>query len=191
MRSLRAQFTVLEIFESPHCQGGDRALDADDSARPSVFAERTPTGELLPNGADGPPTRPFWLPFLAQRGENFVGATFDRSGLGDVHYDPEYWFAARYSRGQRCGSFQDATCCGLIDDSAVLRYAVARFASGTGAPSAITCVENMRDDSPQPDLVAQQDPGLVQCLAMSDAWVANANHTTILGEDLTEPRMKK
>ena len=34
-----------------------------------------------------------------QRGETAVNGLYDRAGPGDVHYDPEYWFVARYSRG--------------------------------------------------------------------------------------------
>ena len=177
----RPYFELLEIFESPFCRGATRyaafneTLWASAAAPPSVFARGRGGVALVANGAHGPPNSSYWLPWSAQ------------SGI----YDVEYWFAARYSRGQRCTDFDsDQTrgglsgrCCGLIDDSATLAYAVARYGSTTGRPVGLTCEDNMLNwrphDASWPAHPAQQ-PSFVECLDGSAAWLASA--TNHLGE---------
>ena len=105
---------MLELFESEYCRGASRALDVNPSSVASVFAD-VEGHHLTPNGARGPSTAAYWLPFRAQQGSGITSDEFDRPGPGDIHYDNEYWFAARYSKGARCTSFEDASCCGLVD----------------------------------------------------------------------------
>jgi len=130
----RPYFTVLELFDSPHCQGASRELDVDRSAAPSVFAERV-EGEWTPNGVEGPPSSDFWLPYAAQTGPT---PRVDTPEATDVHYEADWWFLARYSNGARCRSFQDTQCCGAVDDHHYVRFALAQF-NQTGNPSFIDC----------------------------------------------------
>jgi len=136
----RPYFTVLELFDSSHCQGASRDLDHDISAKPSIFAERH-GGRLQPNGKDGPPTRNFWLPFEAQKGPAPRNAS-DPTSAAVEHYEADWWFLARYSEGAACTSFSDAECCGVVDDQSSVAFALAQFDSD-GTPSFIDCEARM------------------------------------------------
>ena len=182
----RPYFEMLELFESGRCRGASGALDADPTTLPSVFAERR-NGVLVPNGLHGPPTHDYWLPLVAQRGFNGSEAEFDIDGPGSVHYDPEYWFASRYSQGERCSGFEDTTCCGVLDDTTMLHYAVARFSSSSGQPDEITCQYQMVDFNPEhyggynaDAVINRNTSGFRECVRTSEAWLA-VNDTDIFG----------
>ena len=136
----------------------------------------------MPNGAGGPPTADFWLPFLAQQGSSATDAQYDRPGPGDLHYDPEYWFVARYSHGARCSGIDDVACCGAVDDGTEVRYAIARYDSSTGAPREIDCLNNLVTWTPDPaPSITEEDPAVGECNRMSAAWHSSLNNTDLFG----------
>jgi len=198
----RPYFTLLEIFESPHCRGAAKTLDATPLAVPSIFAVPT-NGTVVPNGKDGPPQSPYWLPYAAQTGPACAREDCSDACDGDaeclsrdIHFEAEFWWVARYSRGQRCSSFGDRQCCGLIDD-VPLPFALAQYAAD-GNPSLIDCSARMLLMSPRDEEAdirngydPQSEPGertrselgdtYEACVRMSEQWAARGNVTSLLG----------
>ena len=199
----RPYFELLEVFESPHCRGASHELDEDVHALPSVYAEGH-----VPNGADGPPSEDYWLPFKAQAGQMCYEGCGDR----DIHYEAEFWLAARYSHGQRCRSWNDTECCGLVEDHPFVAYATTQYHYVYGGRPAgmnltvggrgLDCLERMIN---QRNISSEHESNETEawqtcmgnmgggdscprswqlCLNMSAKWSVSVNHSNFLGEPI-------
>ena len=181
----RPYFMLLEIFSSQFCRGAARSLDNDTAAVPSIFAQHGPAGGWVPNGVAGPPSASYWLPYTPQTGTEYQSsAPVEPVSPRGLHIAADYWWVARYSQGRACTSWTDGECCGLIDDSMHLAYAVALF-NDSGAPDHIDCEVRMTTLVPPVDDVQQRlRPTIQRCERMSALWGQTPWYGSRLNETL-------